>query len=46
MDLPLVISWEALLGLTGGAVLLGILAAIAPAIRIKSLAIREAITAE
>ena len=46
MELPLVISWEALLGLTVGAVLLGILAAIAPAIRIKSLAIREAITAE
>ena len=46
MNLPLVISWEALLGLTVGALLLGILAAIAPAMRIKSLAIREAITAE
>jgi putative ABC transport system permease protein len=46
MDLPLKISWPALLALAGGSVVLAVAAAIAPAIRVKAIAIREAITAE
>jgi putative ABC transport system permease protein len=46
MLLPLKISWEALAGMTAGACLLATIAAVAPAIRIQRLAIREAIAYE
>jgi putative ABC transport system permease protein len=46
MYMPLVISWPALAGLTAGALVLAALAAVAPAIRVRRLAIREAISVE
>lgn len=46
MNLELVISTTALGLLTAGSIIMAVMAAVAPAIRIKSMTVREAITAE